>query len=98
MRRPADRFVVRFEVERSLRARLWKSATSEHAAGSENISEDGMCFATNLALSVRTVVEVLLKMPEEANGEPAVEWRSTGHVARGTSKGVWRRAARGCAI
>jgi hypothetical protein len=27
-------------------------------------------------------VEVFLKMPEEVTGEPATEWRCTGHVVR----------------
>ena len=89
MRRSADRFVRerrasrRHEVKTPLRVRLWKSATPEHAAESENISEDGMCFATDHALSAGTVVEVLLKMPEDiTGGEPAAEWRGTGHVVR----------------
>jgi hypothetical protein len=42
----------------------WKSTIPEHAGESENIAQDGMCFATDLALSVGKVVEVLLKMPE----------------------------------
>jgi PilZ domain len=75
-RRAADRISLRTP----LRVRVWKSAIPERAAESENLSEHGMFFATDLALRVGTVVEVLLKMPEEITGEPPVEWRCTGHV------------------
>jgi len=72
----------RHDVKTPLRVRLWKSAVPEQEAQSENISRDGMSFATDLALSVGSVVEVLLKMPEEVTGEAATEWRCTGHVVR----------------
>jgi PilZ domain len=72
----------RHDVKTPIRVRLWKSAIPEHTGESENISQDGMYFATDLALSVGTVVEVLLKMPEEVSGEIAAEWRCTGHVVR----------------
>jgi hypothetical protein len=41
-----------------------------------------MFFTTDMSLRVGTVVEVLLKMPEEITGEPSTEWRCTGHVVR----------------
>jgi PilZ domain len=72
----------RHDVKTPIRVRLWKSAIPERTGESENISPDGMRFATDLALSVGTVVEVLLKMPEEVSGETAAEWRCTGHVVR----------------
>jgi hypothetical protein len=72
----------RHDVKTPLRVGLWKSAIPEQAAESENISKDGMFFSTDLRLSVGTVVEVLLKMPEEVTGEPTAEWRCTGHVVR----------------
>jgi len=72
----------RHDVKTPLRVRLWKSANPEQLTESENISKDGMYFATDLAVSVGTVVEVLLKMPEEVTGEAPVEWRCTGHVVR----------------
>jgi hypothetical protein len=52
-----------------------------HAEESENISEQGMFFATDLRMGVGTV-EVVLKMPQEIPGEPETEWRCTGHVVR----------------
>jgi hypothetical protein len=72
----------RHDVKTPLRVRLWKSANPEQLTESENISKDGMYFATDLAVSVGAVVEVLLKMPEEVTGEAPVEWRCTGHVVR----------------
>jgi hypothetical protein len=72
----------RHGVKTPIRVRPWKSTIPEHAGESENIAQDGMCFATDLALSVGKVVEVLLKMTEEVTGESAAEWRCTGHAVR----------------
>src|SRR5579863_2728348 len=72
----------RLAVKTPLRVRLWKSATPEHAGQAENISEQGMFFATDLRMGIGTVVEVVLKMPQEITGEPETEWRCTGHVVR----------------
>lgn len=41
-----------------------------------------MFFATDLRMGVGTVVELVLKMPQEITGEPETEWRCTGHVVR----------------
>jgi PilZ domain-containing protein len=70
----------RYDVKTPLRVRVWKSAIPEQLGESTNISEHGMSLATDLPIAVGTVVEVLLKMPEEITGEPAAEWRCTGHV------------------
>jgi len=88
MRRFLDRLAkdrrvsTRHAVKTPLKVRLWKSTTPEHAGQSENISEQGMFFATDLRMGVGTVVEVVLKMPQEITGEPETEWRCTGHVVR----------------
>ncbi len=80
---PRDRRVsTRHAVKTPLKVRLWKSATPEHVGQSENISEQGMFFATDLRMGVGTVVELVLKMPQEITGEPETEWRCTGHVVR----------------
>jgi len=76
------RVSTRLAMKTPLKVRLWKSATPEHAGQSENISEQGMFFATDLRMGVGTVVEVVLKMPQEITGEPEAEWRCTGHVVR----------------
>jgi hypothetical protein len=80
---PRDRRVsTRHDVKTPLKVRLWKSAIPEHVGQSENISEQGMSFATDLRMGVGTVVELVLKMPKEITGEPETEWRCTGHVVR----------------
>lgn len=80
---PSDRRVsTRHAVKTPLRVRLWKSAMPEHAGQSQDISEQGMFFATDLRMGVGTVVELVLKMPQEITGEPETEWRCTGHVVR----------------
>ena len=76
------RVSTRLAMKTPLKVRLWKSAMPEHAGQSENISEQGMFFATDLRMGVGTVVEVVLKMPQEITGEPETEWRCTGHVVR----------------
>jgi hypothetical protein len=82
-RTPQDRRgTTRHAVKTPLKVRLWKSAMPEHSGESENISERGMFFATDLRMGIGTVVEVVLKMPTEITGEPEAEWRCTGHVVR----------------
>jgi hypothetical protein len=65
-----------------LRVRLWKSALPEHTAESVNVSQRGIYFATDSLLHEGETVEVFFNMPEEIIGEPASEWRCTGHVVR----------------
>ncbi|HEX3117778.1 MAG TPA: hypothetical protein VHP80_01705, partial [Candidatus Acidoferrum sp.] len=64
------RVVTRHAVKAPVKVRLWKSAVPEHAGRSENISEQGMFLATDLRMVIGTVVEVVLKMPQEITGEP----------------------------
>jgi hypothetical protein len=65
-----------------LRVRLWKSTTPEEMAESVNVSQRGIYFATNSLLREGETVEVFFNMPEIVLGEPASEWRCTGHVVR----------------
>src|ERR1700761_4043822 len=82
-RSPKDRRIsMRHPVRTPLKVRLWKSATPEHVGEAQDISEQGMFFATDLRMGVGTVVELVLKMPEAITGEPEAEWRCTGHVVR----------------
>jgi hypothetical protein len=76
------RLAGRYKVKTPLRVRLWKSATPECSAESVNLSQRGIYFATNTVLHKGETVEVLFNMPEEIVGEPASEWRCTGHVVR----------------
>lgn len=72
----------RHNARTALRIRTWKTVVPEHRAQSINLSLRGIYFATKTALSEGEIVEVFLKMPEEVTGEPATEWRCTGHVVR----------------
>lgn len=76
------RLSVRHEIKTPLRIRLWKSAAPEKRSESLNLSECGILFATDSPMPIGTVVEVLLKMPEEITGERTTEWLCSGHVVR----------------
>src|SRR5438270_2746465 len=65
-----------------LRVRLWKSTNPEQIAESVNVSQRGIYFATDSVLREGETVEVFFNMPEKVLGEPASEWRCTGHVVR----------------
>lgn len=65
-----------------LRFRVIKSGLPEEGAQSLNISECGVYFETTTPLRKGTPVEILLNMPEEVTGGPAIAWRCVGHVVR----------------
>jgi hypothetical protein len=77
------RLAGRYSVKTPLRVRLWNSALPEHTGESVNVSQRGIYFATDSPLREGETVEVFFNMPEEIIGEPASEWRCTGHVVRG---------------
>ncbi len=80
---PADRrLTVRHNFKTPIRIRLWKSAIPEERGESENLSEEGILFATDSAMPVGTVLEILLKMPEMITHKPTTEWLCSGHVVR----------------
>jgi hypothetical protein len=93
MRRFLEHFTVdrrsalRYRLRATLRVRVWKSAIPEHIGEAENVSPQGMFFATDLPLPAGTVVEVLFTLPEEITGEPDKQWRCTGQVVRVESVG-----------
>ncbi len=76
------RLAGRYKMKTPLRVRLWKSAVPECAGESVNLSQRGIYFATDSVLRKGETVEVFFNMPEEIVGEPASEWRCTGHVVR----------------
>ena len=76
------RLAGRYNVKTPLRVRVWKSAVPEQKAESVNLSQRGIYFATDSQLRQGETVEVFFNMPEEIVGEPASEWRCTGHVVR----------------
>jgi hypothetical protein len=76
------RITLRHNLKTALRIRLWKSSAPEQRSESVNLSERGILYATDSPPHIGTVVEVLLKMPEEITGEPTTEWLCSGHVVR----------------
>ena len=76
------RISPRLLFKTALRVRVWKSGPGEQSAESENLSEGGTLFATDMPLLIGSALEIHLKMPEEISGKPTVEWRCTGHVVR----------------
>jgi hypothetical protein len=82
VRESERRISRRLQFKTALRVRVWKSGPAERRAESENLSESGAFFATDIHLAIGSAVEILLKMPEEITGKPATEWRCTGHVVR----------------
>ena len=76
------RITLRHNLKTALRIRLWKSSVPEQRSESVNISERGILYATDSPPHIGTVIEVLLKMPEEVTGEPTTEWLCSGHVVR----------------
>lgn len=76
------RLIRRHEIKTPLRVRLCKSNGPEQKAESLNLSEYGVCFATDSLLHEGQTVEVALRMPEEVSGEESDERRCTGRVVR----------------
>jgi hypothetical protein len=54
----------------------------ETKAESENLSQRGVFFATDLPLSKGTALDLLVEMPEQITGVPPAQWLCTGHVVR----------------
>jgi hypothetical protein len=76
------RFATRHAFKTLLRFRIRKSFIPEQRAETQNLSERGVFFATKFPLSVGTVVDLLLKMPQQITGRKTTEWRCMGHVVR----------------
>jgi hypothetical protein len=76
------RLIRRHEIKTPLRIRLCKPAGPEQKGESLNLSEYGVCFATDSLLHEGQTVEVMLRMPEEISGEQNDERRCTGRVVR----------------
>jgi hypothetical protein len=63
-----------------LQVRIWKTDIPTQRAISENISTSGILFTTALPVVVGTVLEVVMRMPEQLTGESASLWLCSGHV------------------
>jgi len=87
-----EHFVDKFEHDRrlsrrhdfktDLRVRVRKSNTGELRAESQNLSQRGVFFATELDLNKVAALDLMLEMPEQITGVPAAQWLCTGHVVR----------------
>jgi Tfp pilus assembly protein PilZ len=77
-RRLSQRYILRTP----LRLRLRRSDFGERKLVSENLSQRGVFFATDLTISKGASLDLLVEMPEEITGVPAAQWLCTGHVVR----------------
>jgi len=73
---------AREKLKTPIRVHIWKSAIPEELGESENLSENGILFTTDLIIPVGAVLEILLNMPEMISGQPTKEWLYSGHVVR----------------
>jgi Tfp pilus assembly protein PilZ len=76
------RLSKRHPLKTPLRVRLRRSGAGELKTESENVSQRGIFFHTDLALSEGAPLDLLVDMPEEVTGVPAAQWLCTGHVVR----------------
>ena len=75
------RIDTRVNIRVPLRFRaLNNPGSTEQTAESENISQRGMYFMTNVPLKVGTPVEVSLRMPQELAGKVASEVKCVARV------------------
>ena len=72
----------RHSLRAALRVRVRRSDIAERPAESENLSQRGVFFATDLPLSKGAALDLLVEMPEEVTGVPPAQWLCTGHVVR----------------
>lgn len=72
----------RHSLRTGLRVRVRRSDAAELRTESENVSQRGVFFATDLPLSKGATLDLLVEMPEEVTGVPAAQWLCTGHVVR----------------
>ena len=72
----------RHSLRASLRVRVRKTDLAERRVESENLSQRGVFFATDLPLNKGAALDLLVEMPEEVTGVPPAQWLCTGHVVR----------------
>ena len=72
----------RYSLKTALRVRVRRSDGGEQGAESENLSQRGVFFATDLPLSKGAALDLLVEMPEEVTGVAPAQWLCTGHVVR----------------
>jgi Tfp pilus assembly protein PilZ len=87
----------RHALKTGLRVRVRRSDTAERREESENLSQRGVFFSTDLPLSKGAALDLLVEMPEEITGVPAAQWLCTGHVVR-VVPGTSPRGAHGVGV
>jgi hypothetical protein len=76
------RMARRHPLKTALRVRMSRSNAAERKAESEDLSQQGVFFNTDLPPSPGAEVDLLVDLPEEVTGVPASQWLCTGHVVR----------------
>ncbi len=72
----------RHPLKTALRVRVRRADGADWTTESENVSQRGVFFNTDLPLSQGAALDLLVDMPEEVTGVPAAQWLCTGHVVR----------------
>ena len=65
-----------------LRMRMQKFNAPEQRVRSENLSQRGVFFTTDLPIHKGASLDLLVEMPEQVTGVPPAQWLCTGHVVR----------------
>jgi hypothetical protein len=76
------RLSLRHNVRTDLRVRIRKFDAGEQRAQSENLSQRGVFFTTDLPINKGASLDLLVEMPESVTGVPPAQWLCTGHVVR----------------
>ncbi len=72
----------RHNVCADLRVRMRKLDAGEQRVRSENLSQRGVFFTTDLPVNKGASLDLLVEMPEAVTGVPPAQWLCTGHVVR----------------
>ena len=76
------RLSLRHNVHTGMRVRMRKVDAPEQRAQSENLSQRGVFFKTDLPINKGASLDLLVEMPEQVTGVPPAQWLCTGHVVR----------------
>jgi|ERR1700687_2923294 Tfp pilus assembly protein PilZ len=79
---PDRRMARRHPLKTALRVRVHRSEVAELKTESENVSQHGVFFKTDLRISEGAALDLLVDMPEEVTGVAAAQWLCSGHVVR----------------
>jgi hypothetical protein len=76
------RLARRHTLKTALQVRFRSAGVTEQGVESENLSQRGVFFSTNLPLSTGTELDLLVEMPEKITGASTAQWLCAGHVVR----------------